>query len=223
MNETSSPPASLIGSQGQDLTQHTQADVAEEIAGLRYILKGNPLPSPSLVVYERSVIMLLFFVLIAVGVGYGLYSVSVGSLSASPGALTFWAVVLIGVAVGLYRFVYQAIRHWNTPIMTLSLQGVQLRGVEHPVAWLATEGYAVVTGNAFTLSNAIHFFLDADHDLQWPRRQPSRYLRYLKKKNEIILMVFGINPSVEIVAEHIEAYRINALGRARLAELGEQA
>jgi len=228
MSDNRAAPTSLIDSLEQDLTQHAQAAAAEEITVLRQIVKDNPLPSSNVAVYEHPVLLPLLFLLAAAGLGYALYNVGLESvLEENAKMQAVWGAGALVVAIGLYRFVYKVITFWNTPVMTLSAEGVHIRGVEHPIHWQVIDDYETIESSissgfvSMNSSYGVVFHLVDGHVPQWPRRQPSRFIQYRKKKNQIALEIRGISVSLKKLSGYIVTYRNHALARARLAELGE--
>jgi len=233
MNDTRNPP-SLIDSLEQDLIEHTQASTAKEIAALRQMLQDTPLPSSSVIVYERPVVLPLFWLLIAAGLIFATPKVNIALFNANYDLSkidlesflvdTIWFTIVTIAILCAYKFVRKAVFHWNTPVMTLSEQGVQLRGVEHPIAWQVMDDCEFVHNYFYFLptSSTVRFQLDYDHVLQWPTKNPSRQIRYFKNRQLVELVIYGISRALKKVPQHITAYRTHVLVRARLAELGQQ-
>jgi len=222
MTSREQPPDSLLGSLEQDYTAQAQDRAAQETAALHDVLK-EPLPETT-PVYERSFFTSL--ILLAVGgfllvLGLALFQEARNSGAISAGEAAGFALPLALAGLVLYR-IYKLIRYWKTPLFTLSLAGVQFRGLESLTPWAQVDNYMVNVTTYYgfiTISARVDFDLSPGKPFDWPVKKPYR-LKYRPKKNQVHAGGVGLSPSTKKVAKLIGHYRAQSYALDRLAELG---
>jgi len=206
----------------QDYTAQAADRAAQETAALHEVLKDTlPETTP---VYERSFFTSL--VLLAVGgfllvLGLALFQEARNSGSISAGEAAGFALPLALAALMLYR-IYKVIRYWKTPLFTLSLAGVQFRGIDALTPWAQVDNYMVNVTTYYgfiTISARVDFDLSPGKPFDWPVKKPYR-LKYKPKKNQVIAAGIGLSPSTKKVAKLIGHYRAQSYALDRLAEIG---
>jgi len=223
MSSNDQNPDSLLGSLEQDYAQEAQANAAQETAALHEVLKETlPETTP---VYERSIFTALALLLVGIGflsVGFGLASASITHSEATLVSQAFGALFFLVVGgLMLYR-IYKLFRYWKTPLFTLSLAGVQFRGLESLTPWAQVDNYMVNVTTYYgliTISARVDFDLAPGKPFEWPAAKPYR-LKYKPKKNQVRAGGVGLSPSTKKVTAFIGQYRAQSYALDRLAELG---
>jgi len=223
MSSNEQAPDSLLGSLEQDYAAQAQDRAAQETAALHEVLKETlPETTP---VYERGVFVMVVLLLVGMGflsVGLGLASASITHSEATPISQALGAIFFLGLGgLMLYRL-YRAIALWKTPLFTLSLAGVQFRGLESLTPWTQVDNYMVNVTTYYgfiTISARVDFDLAPGKPFEWPVKKPAG-LKYKPKKNQVRAGGVGLSPSTKKVAAFIGQYRAQSYALDRLAELG---
>jgi len=214
---------SLLGSLEQDYAAQAQDRAAQETAALHEVLKETlPETTP---VYERSIFTMLCLLFVGIGflaVGFGLASESITHSEATLTSQATGALFFLGIGgLMLYR-VYRLFKYWKIPLFTLSLAGVQFRGVDSLTPWTQVDNYMVNVTTYYgfiTLSARVDFDLAPGKPFDWPVKKPAN-LKYKPKKNQVRAGGVGLSPSTKKVASLIGQYRAQSYALDRLAELG---
>jgi len=223
MSSNEQNPDSLLGSLEQDYAAQAQDRAAQETAALHEVLKETlPETTP---VYERNFFTMLCLLLVGVGfltVGFGFASEGITHSKATLVSRASGIVFFLAVGgLMLYR-VYRLFKYWKTPLFTLSLAGVQFRGLESLTPWAQVDNYMVNVTTYYgfiTLSARVDFDLAPGKPFEWPTKKPAN-LKYKPKKNQVHAGGVGLSPSTKKVSALIGQYRAQSYALDRLAELG---
>jgi|GEM_PF-799992 len=222
MSSNEQIPNDLHGSLEPADAPQAQDNVAQETAALHEILKETlPETTP---VCERGVFVMVVLLLVGMGfvsVGLGLATESITHSEGTPTSQATGALFFLSFGgLMLYRL-YRVIARWKQPLFTLSLAGVQFRGLESLTPWAQVDNYMVNVTTYYgfiTISARVDFDLAPGKPFDWPLKKPAN-LKYKPKKNQVRVGGIDLSPSTKKVAKLIGHYRAQSYALDRLAEL----
>jgi len=222
-----SSAVSLIDSLEQDYTEQLQTSAAEEITALREALSQHPLPE-QVTVYDHRYVQTMLAPLLFLN--FNLLAWLIFFYQAIQPGFSFswvWAAVLLGLGAFTALISYipvMSFRHRNTPLLVISLAGIQFRDAPKLIPWTAVDDFSVTKFNVAVIVNVawiVEFRLRHDYPVNWslPALVPVKYNR---NKHRIVLNCAGVKPAGKQVVDYIGHYHAQSWVRARLAELGEE-
>jgi len=227
MDSKNTPSVSLIDRLEQDYTEQLQTSATEEITALREALSQHPLPE-QVAVYDHRYVQTMWLPLLFLP--FNLLAWLIFFYQASQSGFSFswvWPTILLGLGAFTALIVYipvMSFRNRNTPLLVISLAGIQFRDVPKIIPWTAVDDFSVTKFNVAGIVNVawiVEFCLRHDYPVNWSL-PPLVPMKYNRNKHRIVLNCALVKPAGKQVVDYIGHYHAQSWVRARLAELGEE-